>query len=212
MSECWLQSDTGWVHHWGGAKVVHRDVKPANLLVTAGWTVKVADFGIAHLPGEGTTALKAAGQIIGSTLYIAPERTRGALAGEPADVYSLGCAFYQLVTGRPPFQAEHPTAVLYQHVDAPPEPPSLVRPEFGGPLENVPLRLLAKDPADRPTAAELAAGALRGQPLRDDFAPVVVLPGTVALNEPATGPLVLDQACRLGCGGGFIGEGLILLG
>ncbi len=107
-------------------------MKPANLLLAPGGTVKVADFGIAHLPGEGTTTLTAAGQIIGSTHYLAPERAKGAQAGKPADVYALGCVLYELVTGRPPFKGEHPTAILYQHVDAAPEPPSLAVPSSAG--------------------------------------------------------------------------------
>jgi serine/threonine protein kinase len=158
--------------------VVHRDVKPGNLLLAADGTVKVADFGIAHLPGEGTTTLTATGQLIGSTHYIAPERARGAQAGKASDVYSLGCVLYQLVTGEPPFKAEHPAAILYQHVDTAPKSPSLVRPELGGAFENVLLRMLAKDAADRPSAAEIAAGSLRAH----DPGPVTVL-----YAEPAAG-------------------------
>ncbi|MFI6674457.1 serine/threonine-protein kinase [Kribbella sp. NPDC050470] len=145
--------------------VVHRDVKPGNLLLTADGIVKVADFGIAHLPGEGTTTLTEVGAIIGSTLYLAPERAMGRQAGMAADVYALGCVLYQLVTGQPPFTAEHPTAILYQHVDATPEPPSRTRPELAGPFEALLLRMLAKDPAVRPTAAEIAGGALRAEPV-----------------------------------------------
>ncbi|MGW6194715.1 protein kinase domain-containing protein [Kribbella sp. NPDC055110] len=143
--------------------VVHRDVKPGNLLLAPDGTVKVADFGIAHIAGDGTT-LTATGQIVGSSHYLAPERAKGASAGEAADVYSLGCVLYQLVTGQPPFTAEHPAAILYQHVDAAPTLPSLARPELGGQFESVLLGMLAKDAAGRPSAAEIAAGALRGQP------------------------------------------------
>jgi serine/threonine-protein kinase len=143
--------------------VVHRDVKPGNLLLAADGTVKVADFGIAQVPGEGTSTLTAAGQIVGTTLYMAPERAKGAQAGKASDVYALGCVLYQLVTGQPPFKAEHPAAILYQHVDTPPAPPSLVRPELSGPFEAVLLQMLAKDAADRPSAAEIAAGALRSE-------------------------------------------------
>jgi serine/threonine-protein kinase len=153
--------------------VVHRDVKPGNLLLTPDGTVKVADFGIAHLPGEGTTTLTAAGEIIGSTLYLAPERAAGGQAGKAADVYSLGCVLYQLVTGVPPFTAEHPTAILYQHVDAEPAPPSLIRPELGGPFEAVLLQMLAKDPAYRPSAAEVAAGSLRAERISPATTPLV---------------------------------------
>lgn len=141
--------------------VVHRDVKPSNLLLTTDGTVKVADFGIAHVPEEGASTLTGTGQIIGSVHYLAPERARGEQSGKPADVYALGCVLYQLVTGRPPFTADHPTAILYQHVDAAPGQPSLIRPELGGSFEIGLLGMLSKDPADRPSAEEVAAGYLR---------------------------------------------------
>ena len=167
--------------------VVHRDVKPGNLLLAADGTVKVADFGIAHVPGDASSTLTATGQIIGSTHYLAPERARGGQAGKPSDMYALGCVLYQLVTGEPPFTAEHPTAILYQHVDTPPAPPSLTRPELRGPFETVLLQMLAKEAADRPSAAEIAAGALRAEPLGADLGPVVVpIPATPRM---ATSPL-----------------------
>jgi serine/threonine protein kinase len=166
--------------------VVHRDIKPANLLVTADGTVKVADFGIAHLPGEGAATLTVTGEIIGSMHYLAPERARGGQAGQAADVYSLGCVLYHLVTGEPPFTAEHPAAILYQHVDAAPTVPSLTRPELGGAFEHALLRMLAKDAADRPSAAEIASGALRG----NDYGPAAGVPAASAVDaEPATSPL-----------------------
>lgn len=170
--------------------VVHRDVKPGNLLLTADGTVKVADFGIAHLPGEGASTLTATGQIVGSTHYLAPERARGEQAGKAADVYALGCVLYQLVAGQPPFTAEHPAAILYQHVDTAPTPPSSARPELAGSFENVLLRMLAKDAADRPSAAEIAGGALRAQlPAGDrglamSVPAVVAAPEVVAANDP----------------------------
>ena len=162
-------------------------MKPGNLLLAADGTVKVADFGIAHLPGEGSTTLTATGQIMGSTHYLAPERARGGQAGKPADVYALGCVLYQLVTGEPPFTAEHPAAILYQHVDTPPAPPSLTRPELGGPFESVLLQMLAKEAADRPSAAEIAAGALRAESLGADLGPVVV--PVAEVPSSATSPL-----------------------
>ncbi|MEU4292808.1 serine/threonine-protein kinase [Kribbella sp. NPDC026596] len=162
--------------------VVHRDVKPGNLLLAADGTVKVADFGIAHLPGEGSTTLTAAGQIIGTTHYLAPEQAKGAQAGKASDVYALGCVLYQLVTGRPPFTADHPAAILYQHVDTPPAPPSANRPELSGSFETVLLQMLAKDPADRPTADEIAAGALRTQAPGHAPWPLVAVPAASALD------------------------------
>ena len=174
--------------------VVHRDVKPGNLLLAADGTVKVADFGIAHLPGEGASTLTVTGQIIGSTHYLAPERARGGQAGKPADVYALGCVLYQLVTGEPPFTAEHPAAILYQHVDAAPVPPSATRPELGGAFEQVLLQMLAKEAADRPSAAEIAAGALRAESPAADLGPVVVPVAEVPSSattplEPSNSPL-----------------------
>jgi serine/threonine-protein kinase len=166
--------------------VVHRDVKPGNLLLAADGTVKVADFGIAQVPGDGTSTLTAVGQIIGTTHYLAPERAKGGQAGKASDVYALGCVLYQLVTGQPPFKAEHPTAILYQHVDIAPAPPSLVRPELSGPFETVLLQMLAKDAADRPSAAEIAAGALRAQPLGAAVGRVVAVPAP--LNTERTSP------------------------
>ncbi len=174
--------------------VVHRDVKPGNLLLAADGTVKVADFGIAHLPGDGTTTLTATGQIIGSTHYIAPERAKGEQGGKASDVYSLGCVLYQLVTGQPPFQAEVPTAILYQHVDVAPAPPSLIRPELSGPFETVLLQMLAKEAADRPSAAEIAAGALRAQPLGADLGTVVAVAATEALDaDGGTDPSIATE-------------------
>lgn len=169
--------------------VVHRDVKPSNLLLTADGTVKVADFGIAHVPGDGAT-LTGTGQIVGSTLYLAPERARGGRADEASDVYALGCVLYQLVTGQPPFNAEHPTAILYQHVDTAPRPPSELRPELAGAFEVALLRTLAKDPADRPTAAEIAAGSLRGTTPTGDLAPTAAMAAAPAPTpDVETSPL-----------------------
>lgn len=172
--------------------VVHRDVKPGNLLLAADGTVKVADFGIAHLPGDVTTTLTATGQILGSTYYLDPERARGGQAGKASDVYSLGCALYQLVTGQPPFRAEHPTAILYQHVVVAPAPPSLIRPELGGPFEETLLRMLAKDAADRPSAAEIAAGSLRAEPLGDDLGHAAAVPAVEALKTGEASPTITN--------------------
>ncbi|QNE21419.1 protein kinase [Kribbella qitaiheensis] len=170
--------------------VVHRDIKPGNLLLTSDGTVKVADFGIAHVPGDGSTTLTAVGQIIGSVRYLAPERARGGRGDKESDVYALGCVLYELVTGQPPFTGEHPTAVLYQHVDTEPVPPSAIRPELAGAFETVLLRMLAKDPAGRPTAAEVAAGALRALPLDEasDQPTAAVAPEVLSVDDAAVPP------------------------
>jgi serine/threonine-protein kinase len=139
--------------------LIHRDLKPGNLLLTEGGRVKVADFGIVRFLDDTTTTLTATGQIVGTSHYLSPERALGQPAERPSDVYALGCVLYQLVTGHPPFMAEDPASVMYQHVETEPVPPSELRPELAGDFEAFLFWLLAKDPAQRPTAAEVAQGA-----------------------------------------------------
>src|SRR4051794_25397825 len=102
--------------------LVHRDIKPGNLLLTSDGRVKVADFGIVRF-ADTTTTLTATGQIVGTTQFLAPERALGRTAEAASDVYALGCVLYQLVTGHPPFVADDPTAIMYQHVEMTPARP-----------------------------------------------------------------------------------------
>jgi serine/threonine-protein kinase len=139
-----------------GQDVVHRDIKPSNLLLAADGTVKIADFGVARFTDEVSIRLTATGQIIGTGLYLAPERARGRPAGPASDVYGLGCVLYELLTGRPPFLADNPVALLWLHADASPHPPGELRPGVPEALSTYLLRMLAKDPADRPTARQAA--------------------------------------------------------
>ncbi|MFH8339088.1 protein kinase [Streptomyces sp. AM6-12] len=148
--------------------IVHRDIKPANLLLAADDTLKIGDFGIARFFDDPNSALTATGQIVGTSLYLAPERALGRTAGPASDVYSLGCVLYQLLIGRPPFQADSPLAVLHQHLDATPVPPRRLRTDLSPAFESYLLGLLAKEPESRPTAEEVAdwfgRGSWRGAP------------------------------------------------
>ncbi|MBG0850933.1 serine/threonine protein kinase [Streptomyces spinoverrucosus] len=148
--------------------IVHRDIKPANLLLDADGTLKIGDFGIARFLDDPAAALTATGQIVGTSLYLAPERALGRPAGPASDVYSLGCVLYQLLTGRPPFQADTPIAILHQHLDATPVPPRQLGAELPPAFESYLLGLLAKQPEHRPGAAQVAewfaAGAWQGRP------------------------------------------------
>lgn len=148
--------------------VVHRDIKPGNLLLDAAGSVKIGDFGIARFLDDPGSGLTATGQIVGTSLYIAPERALGQTAGPPSDVYSLGCVLYQLLTGRVPFHADSAIAVLHHHLDTPPVPPRELGIGLPPAFENYLLGLLAKRPEDRPTARQtaewFAAGAWRGRP------------------------------------------------
>ncbi|MFI6358249.1 serine/threonine-protein kinase [Streptomyces sp. NPDC050743] len=148
--------------------IVHRDIKPANLLLGADGTLKIGDFGIARFLDDPGAALTATGQIVGTSLYLAPERALGRTAGPASDMYSLGCVLYQLLTGRPPFQADSALAVLHQHLDSAPVPPRQLGADLPPAFESYLLGLLAKEPESRPTADEVADwfghGAWRGAP------------------------------------------------
>ena len=148
--------------------IVHRDIKPANLPLDADGTLKIGDFGIARFLDDPGAALTATGQIVGTSLYLAPERALGKPAGPASDMYALGCLLYQLLTGRPPFQAGTALAVLPRHPDTAPAPPRHLGSELPPAFENYLLGLLAKEPEDRPTAAQtsdwFASGAWRRTP------------------------------------------------
>ncbi|MEU6094419.1 protein kinase [Streptomyces sp. NPDC047079] len=170
--------------------IVHRDIKPGNLLLDAGGTVKIGDFGIARFMDDPSGALTATGQIVGTSLYIAPERALGKPAGPPSDVYSLGCVLYQLLTGRTPFRADTAIAILHHHLDTAPTPPRELGVSLPPAFENYLLGLLAKRPEDRPTARQaadwFATGAWRGRP--EPLPAVVVEPGratAIAVAPPA---------------------------
>ncbi|WP_374214484.1 protein kinase [Streptomyces sp. Je 1-79] len=148
--------------------VVHRDIKPGNLLLDGDGTVKLADFGIARFVDDPSAALTTTGQIVGTGLYLAPERALGRPASPASDVYSLGCVLYQLLTGRPPFQGDTATALLYQHIDTPPAPPRQLGVGLPAAFEAYLLTLLAKEPEQRPPAQAIAdwftSGAWREHP------------------------------------------------
>ncbi|MFE1248059.1 protein kinase [Streptomyces sp. NPDC058735] len=159
--------------------IVHRDVKPANLLMDAHGTLKIGDFGIARFLDDPSAALTATGQIVGTGLYLAPERALGKPAGPASDMYSLGCVLYQLLSGRAPFEADSAVALLHQHLDSAPVPPrELGVAQLPPAFENYLLGLLAKQPEDRPSAQQaaewFASGAWRGlpEPLPEATAPV----------------------------------------
>ncbi|MFE0633288.1 serine/threonine-protein kinase [Streptomyces sp. NPDC058864] len=136
--------------------IVHRDIKPGNLMLDAAGSLKIGDFGIARFVDDPAAGLTMTGQIVGTSLYLAPERALGRTAGPASDVYALGCVLYQLLTGRAPFQGDSATALLYQHIDSAPVPPSQLGVDLPSAFEGYLLGLLAKQPEDRPTAQDVA--------------------------------------------------------
>src|SRR5437763_2252833 len=131
--------------------IVHRDIKPHNVLVDAEGRVKVTDFGIAR---AGTSQMTEAGSIVGTAQYLSPEQARGTNVDQRSDVYSLGIVLYELLTGTVPFNGDTPVEIAMKHLSTLAEPPSAKRPEMPRDLDLIVMRALAKDPADRYQDAE----------------------------------------------------------
>ncbi|MFI8963505.1 serine/threonine-protein kinase [Streptomyces sp. NPDC053493] len=178
--------------------VVHRDIKPGNLLMDGDGTVKLADFGIARFVDDPSAALTTTGQIVGTGLYLAPERALGKPASPASDVYSLGCVLYQLLSGQPPFRGDTATALLYQHIDTPPAPLRQLGVPIPAAFEAYLLSLLAKQPEQRPTAQAIAdwfsSGSWRDRPMPLPQAVPQPAPPTMPRAVPQGGPQAMPSA------------------
>jgi len=153
-------------HHAG---IIHRDIKPGNVMLTRSGQVKVMDFGIARAVSDAQATMTQTAQVIGTAQYLSPEQARGERVDARSDLYSTGCLLYELLTGRPPFLGDSPVAIAYQHVRENPIPPSRVDPEVPQWADAIVLRAMAKDPRDRyQSAAEMRQDiqrALQGVPV-----------------------------------------------
>ncbi|BBF98852.1 MULTISPECIES: Stk1 family PASTA domain-containing Ser/Thr kinase [Pseudonocardia] len=156
--------------------IIHRDVKPANVMINGVGAVKVMDFGIARALGEGQNVTQTAA-VIGTAQYLSPEQARGEAVDARSDVYAAGCVLFELLTGEPPFTGDTPVAVAYQHVREDPRSPSELNPSVPPALDAVVLKALSKNPANRyQSAAEMRADLVR-----------------VRNGEPVHAPLVMSE-------------------
>ena len=160
------------------AGVVHRDIKPGNIMVTPNGQIKVMDFGIARAISESSANVAQTSAVLGTASYFSPEQARGESVDARTDLYSTGVVLYELLTGRAPFEGDSPVAVAYQHVSEPATPPNVVNPAVSPAMSAVVMRALAKDRFERfQSAAEFSADlevAAGGKvpdraPVADDF-------------------------------------------
>jgi serine/threonine-protein kinase len=142
--------------------IIHRDVKPANIMISKSGAVKVMDFGIARAIADAGNPVTQTAAVIGTAQYLSPEQARGVKVDARSDVYSLGCVLYEILTGEPPFVGDSPVAVAYQHVREDPVPPSARHADISPDLDAVVLKALAKNPDNRyQTAAEMRADLVK---------------------------------------------------
>jgi eukaryotic-like serine/threonine-protein kinase len=170
--------------------IVHRDIKPGNVMLTRTGEVKVMDFGIARAVSDSQLTMTQTAQVIGTAQYLSPEQARGERVDARSDLYSTGCLLYELLTGRPPFTGDSPVAIAYQHVKEDPIPPSRIDPEVPAWADAIVLKAMAKDPADRyQSAAEMRNDiqrALAGAPVAAPMRTEVYGPGTRRMGGGAT--------------------------
>ena len=180
--------------------VVHRDLKPHNVMLDDAGNAKVTDFGIAR---AGASEMTEAGSIMGTAQYLSPEQAQGQLATSQSDLYSVGIILYELLTGRLPFDGESAVAIAVQHLNDPPPPISSLRPDVAPELEAAVMRALAKEPAARWADADEFIRALEGaraglatKPLGQDTAAFAPVPAATVAGDGAAPPPEEERRLR----------------
>ncbi len=141
--------------------IIHRDIKPGNIMLTDAGDVKVMDFGIARAMDDIGATMTSTWNVVGTAQYLSPEQATGEAADLRSDIYSVGCLLYELVTGRPPFTGDTPVAIAYQHVSADFPVPSAINPELDENIDKIITVALAKSPDDRYQSADMMLADIR---------------------------------------------------
>lgn len=182
-------------HHEG---IVHRDIKPGNIMLTKDGKVKVMDFGIARAVADSAATMTSTNSVVGTAHYLSPEQARGEVVDARSDLYSTGCLLYELLTGRPPFQGDSAVSVAYQHVSEAPKPASSIAPDIPNALDRVVMKSLAKRREERyQSAAEMRSDLLAVTRGEDIDAPSVNTWQTRIVPRP-TPPRPSDMATQVG--------------
>lgn len=134
--------------------IIHRDIKPGNVMITRQGEIKVMDFGIARALADTSATMTSSQTIMGTAQYISPEQAKGGLVDARSDIYSTGVLLYELLTAKPPFTGDSPVSIAYQHVSEPPTPPSEIEPQIPPAMDLVVMKSLNKDPSLRYQTAD----------------------------------------------------------
>ncbi|HEX5594442.1 MAG TPA: Stk1 family PASTA domain-containing Ser/Thr kinase [Micromonosporaceae bacterium] len=171
--------------------IIHRDIKPGNVMLTLTGQVKVMDFGIARALASGATTMTQTSAVIGTAQYLSPEQARGEAVDARSDVYAAGCVLFELLCGHPPFVGDSPVSVAYQHVREEPPRPGDINPDVTPSIDAIVLKALSKNPLNRyQSAAEMRADMLRAAAGRPVLAtPVLSADETVAMGPTAAQPV-----------------------
>ncbi|MEH0928666.1 Stk1 family PASTA domain-containing Ser/Thr kinase [Micromonospora sp. CPCC 205558] len=168
--------------------IIHRDIKPGNVMLTQTGQVKVMDFGIARALASGATTMTQTSAVIGTAQYLSPEQARGEAVDARSDVYAAGCVLFELVCGHPPFVGDSPVSVAYQHVRETPPTPSDINPDVTPAVDAIVLKALSKNPLNRyQSAGEMRADLLRAAAGRPVLATPVLREAETVAMAPAGG-------------------------
>src|SRR5437660_1651003 len=183
-----------YAHH---QKVIHRDIKPGNMMLTPQGVVKLMDFGIARSGSD--RGLTMTGTTLGSLYYMSPEQVKGSAVDARSDLYAVGVSLYEMVTGQRPFQADSDFSILAAHLEQAPKPPIEIRPDLPEGMNEIILMAMAKNPDERFQSAEAFGAALRSLhvPLAAAASAAPVMSAIASTPASAAATALFDQSAPL---------------